>query len=96
MVLIDSAPPARISGAWLPPLPLAPWRTPSRKRLTRVAASATASRPEAQLRWTVSAGTWWGTPAHSAATRAGLVASTGITTLPRITSSSRSALRLLR
>ncbi len=56
----------------------------------RAAASAMASIPEAQFRCTVMAGTRDGTPAHSADTRAGFAASAGITTLPRITSSSRS------
>ena len=70
MVLIDSAPPARMSARARPSSCAAACAT--------VAASATASMPEAQLRWTVSAGTCCGTPAHSAATRAGLAASTGM------------------
>ena len=48
-----------------------------------------ASKPDAQLRETVMAGTDSGTPARSAMTRATLAASTGLPTQPKTTSSIR-------
>ena len=71
--LIDSIPPASTSEA--------------PRASIRYAASATASIPEAQLRWTVAPGTRSGTPASRAATRATLAASAGWAQLPRTTSS---------